>query len=99
MKINKNDRIQEIELQLNKLNSERSLLLKELTDLKNNSNSEEVALIGRKRVDPLSNSRIQDANIRYDYKKPFEMFGNVTDLRKWREQMDEFRTVCRELFL
>lgn len=48
MKINENDRIQEIELQLNKLNSERSLLLKELTDLKNNSNSEEVALIGRK---------------------------------------------------
>jgi hypothetical protein len=46
--INENDRIQEIELQLNKLNSERSLLLKELTDLKNNSNSEEVALIGRK---------------------------------------------------
>lgn len=41
-------RIQKIELQLNKLNSERSLLLKELTDLKKSANTEEVALVGRK---------------------------------------------------
>ena len=48
MKIDDDDRILKIELQLSKLNNERSLLLKELTDLNKNSNSEEIALIGRK---------------------------------------------------
>ena len=32
----------------------------------------------------LSNPRIENANIRYDYKMPFELFTNVQDLRKWR---------------
>ncbi len=42
------NRIEEIESQLQKLNNERSLLLKELTGLKKNSNSGKIALIGRK---------------------------------------------------
>lgn len=36
----------------------------------------------------LSNPKIKDANIRYDYKKPFDMFVNVTELKKWRERRD-----------
>ena len=36
----------------------------------------------------LSNPRIENANIRYDYKKPFELFTNVQDLRKWRRTRD-----------
>lgn len=42
------NRIQEIESQLDKLNAERSHLLKELTDLKKCAHSDEVPLIGRK---------------------------------------------------
>lgn len=34
----------------------------------------------------LSNPRIEDSNIRYDYKKPFDMFVNVSDLKNWRDE-------------
>lgn len=33
----------------------------------------------------LSNSTIENTNIRYSYKKPFDLFVNVTDIEKWRE--------------
>ena len=33
----------------------------------------------------LSNPKIKDANLRYSYKKPFDMFVNVTGIEKWRE--------------
>lgn len=36
----------------------------------------------------LSNPMVEDANIRYDYKKPFDMFVNVTEIKKWRERKD-----------
>ena len=32
----------------------------------------------------LSNPRIENGSLRYDYKKPFSMFVNVTHLEKWR---------------
>ena len=32
----------------------------------------------------LSNPRIENGSLRYDYKKPFSMFVGVTDLEKWR---------------
>lgn len=40
----------------------------------------------------LSNPRIEDANIRYDYKKPFDMFANVWELEKWRTKAPEIQT-------
>jgi site-specific DNA recombinase len=36
----------------------------------------------------LSNPVIENGTIRYDYKKPFDMFVNVNDLKKWRERGD-----------
>ena len=36
----------------------------------------------------LSNPTIENANIRYDYKKPFDMFVNVDEIEKWRERRD-----------
>ncbi len=40
----------------------------------------------------LSNSQIENGSLRYDYRKPFNYFQNVTDLEKWRANWDEFRT-------
>lgn len=36
----------------------------------------------------LSNPRIEDGSLRYDYKKPFSMFVGVTDLVNWRSGRD-----------
>jgi site-specific DNA recombinase len=36
----------------------------------------------------LSNPKLENANIRYSYKKPFDLFVNVTDIEKWRERRD-----------
>ena len=36
----------------------------------------------------LSNPRIENGSLRYDFKKPFSMFVNVTDLEKWRSGRD-----------
>ncbi len=36
----------------------------------------------------LSNPRIENGSLRYDLKKPFSMFANVTDLEKWRGGRD-----------
>jgi site-specific DNA recombinase len=36
----------------------------------------------------LSNPRIENGSLRYDFKKPFSMFVNVTDLSKWRGGRD-----------
>ena len=36
----------------------------------------------------ISNPRLENASIQYDYKKPFGQLVNVGDLRKWRERRD-----------
>lgn len=36
----------------------------------------------------LSNPRIENGSLQYDYKKPFSMFVNVVDLEKWRGGRD-----------
>ena len=36
----------------------------------------------------LSNPVLTGTNIRYDYKKPFDLFVHVTDLESWRERRD-----------
>ena len=36
----------------------------------------------------LSNPVIEDATIRYDYKKPFDMFVDLEDIEKWRRVRD-----------
>ncbi|MBC7420560.1 MAG: recombinase zinc beta ribbon domain-containing protein [Bdellovibrio sp.] len=36
----------------------------------------------------LSNPRIENGSLRYDLKKPFSMFANVTNLEKWRRERD-----------
>lgn len=45
----------------------------------------------------LSNPRVANGSIQYDYKMPFAMFTNVVDLEKWRGRVDEFRTWCNTL--
>ena len=42
----------------------------------------------------LSNPRVADGSVRYDYKMPFALFTNVVDLEEWRGRLDEFRTAC-----
>jgi len=32
----------------------------------------------------LSNPQVKDGSVRYDYKMPFSMFANVTNLDEWR---------------
>ncbi|WP_157680703.1 hypothetical protein [Bacteriovorax sp. Seq25_V] len=32
----------------------------------------------------LSNPVIEDASVRYDYKKPFDMFVDMENIEKWR---------------
>lgn len=44
----------------------------------------------------LSNPRVADGSVRYDYKMPFALFTNVVDLKEWRGRVDEFRTWCFE---
>lgn len=36
----------------------------------------------------LSNPKITNGSIEYDFKKPFSLFTNVTDLEKWRRERD-----------
>ena len=36
----------------------------------------------------LSNPLIEDASIRYDYKKPFDMFVDMENIEKWRRARD-----------
>ncbi len=44
----------------------------------------------------LSNRMIKNGTVEYDYKMPFAMFTNVTNLDEWRGKVNEFRTYCRE---
>ena len=44
----------------------------------------------------LSNPRVVNGSVEYDYKKPFSMFVNVTKIEKWRSRWDEYRTWCFE---
>ena len=36
----------------------------------------------------LSNSVLEEGTLRFSYKKPFDLFVNVTDLAKWRGGRD-----------
>jgi hypothetical protein len=40
----------------------------------------------------LSNPLIEKGSLRYDLKKPFDLFVNVPNLENWRARWDEFRT-------
>lgn len=44
----------------------------------------------------LSNPRIENGTLRYDYRKPFNIVTEATTLEKWRGKWDEFRTFCIE---
>lgn len=43
----------------------------------------------------LSNPRIENGSLCFDFRKPFSMFVNVTQLDNWRGIWNEYRTWCR----